>query len=144
MKICTKCNQNKPVEEFSWRNKAAGKRSGLCKACHTVARRAHYDTNREKLVTQMKMRHQELRDKIWEYKNSHPCVDCGFSNPRALQFDHLPGSDKQFDIASAPKRGFSWDKILEEIAKCEVVCANCHSIRTHDRGGWVRNLVVEV
>lgn len=48
-----------------------------------------------------------------------------------MDFDHL--GDKRFLISSAARRGISFDKIKQEIAKCEVVCANCHRNRTHMR-----------
>lgn len=143
MKTCTVCNQTKPESEFSWKNKAQGKLSSSCKACHKIARRKHHELNRQKNIQKAIDRRQSIRDKIWEYRNTHPCVDCDFADPRTLQFDHLPGCDKEFDISQAAQRGFAWNKIQTEIDKCEVVCANCHAIRTHDRGGWVRNTTVE-
>jgi hypothetical protein len=53
-----------------------------------------------------------------------------------MQWDHLPGTPKLGDISQG-LRGLSRDEILEEIAKCELVCANCHAIRTFHRAGWV-------
>jgi len=61
-----------------------------------------------------------------------PCTDCGKTYPTfVMQFDHI-GSDKVKDVSKlkAHKR----ELLLAEIAKCEVVCANCHAIRTHNRG----------
>ena len=60
------------------------------------------------------------------------CADCGYNQAAAaLDFDHLPGTVKVFSIAQASGR--TWPTVLEEIAKCEVVCANCHRIRTAKR-----------
>lgn len=60
------------------------------------------------------------------------CMDCGFNaHPAALEFDHVSG-EKSFDVAEAMvRRGLA--RIMEEIEKCEVVCANCHAIRTAER-----------
>ena len=58
------------------------------------------------------------------------CVDCGNSDIRVLEFDHI--SNDKFKNVSALRTG-SLEKIKEEIAKCEVVCANCHKIRTYGR-----------
>lgn len=59
-------------------------------------------------------------------------TDCGYvKDERALGFDHLPGTIKVRDIKSGQQLG--WEALLEEIAKCEVVCANCHIIRTSER-----------
>jgi len=60
------------------------------------------------------------------------CVDCGYNeNPVALDFDHLPGSVKVAQVSHM--EGYKKEKIEAEIAKCEVVCANCHRIRTYNR-----------
>lgn len=60
------------------------------------------------------------------------CVDCGYNkHPAALDFDHLHGFTKRAGVGTMVRR--SWGDILEEIAKCEVVCANCHRIRTIGR-----------
>jgi len=67
-------------------------------------------------------------------KEQSGCVDCKENYPHfMLQFDHLPQYEK-VDLVINIARRYSWDRALEEIKKCEVVCANCHSIRT-----WSRN-----
>jgi hypothetical protein len=52
-----------------------------------------------------------------------------------MQWDHLPGFEKLGDV-SAAFWGRSRLEVLAEIAKCELVCANCHTIRTFERSGW--------
>jgi hypothetical protein len=61
-----------------------------------------------------------------------PCTDCDIPYPfYVMQFDHVRG-EKQFNIgADGPSR--SGEQVLEEIAKCDVVCANCHAARTYER-----------
>ena len=60
------------------------------------------------------------------------CVDCGYNDhPQALQFDHI--RDKRANVSNMIRSDYSWNEIKKEIAKCEVVCANCHSIRTYMR-----------
>ena len=60
-------------------------------------------------------------------------MDCGYNrHPEALDFDHRPGVNKLFNIGE--KVGsYSLDKIWAEIAKCDVVCRNCHAVRTAER-----------
>lgn len=59
-----------------------------------------------------------------------PCADCGGTfDPVCMDFDHRPGEHKAFTISGNPG-GRSLDATLAEIAKCDVVCANCHRIRT--------------
>ncbi|WP_460795636.1 hypothetical protein [Microbacterium sp. GXF0217] len=64
------------------------------------------------------------------YLAAHPCADCGESDPVVLDFDHLPGFTKSFEIGRAVGGSTrSWKLIRQEIDKCEVVCANCHRRR---------------
>lgn len=75
-----------------------------------------------------------------DYLREHPCADCGETDPVVLEFDHL--RDKKFGIG----KGFrerKWESVLEEIAKCDVVCANCHRRRTAKRGGFIRAVVAQ-
>lgn len=70
---------------------------------------------------------------IHTYQIGYGCADCGYNkHPAALEFDHRPGETKLFNIGE--KMGTRSRKALwEEIAKCDVVCANCHAIRTSER-----------
>ncbi len=61
---------------------------------------------------------------------SGPCADCGgVFDPICMDFDHRPGEVKAFNLSAGYK--VSHDRQLAEIAKCDVVCANCHRLRTH-------------
>lgn len=62
-----------------------------------------------------------------------PCTDCGIQYPYyVMDFDHLPQYIKSFSM-NGQARGYKEETILKEAAKCEVVCSNCHRIRTHQR-----------
>lgn len=84
-----------------------------------------------------KERAQEKRSIVSSYKTKIGCKDCGYDiHPAVLEFDHvknsgLPNTGKQRTVASLMYR--RWSVIWEEINKCEVVCANCHAVRTHKR-----------
>jgi hypothetical protein len=69
------------------------------------------------------------------YFASNPCVDCGETDPVVLEFDHL--RDKEFNVSQRLEYR-NWQKVLEEIEKCDVVCANCHRRRTLTRRGALR------
>lgn len=79
---------------------------------------------------------RELVDGI---KLARGCADCGYrAHACALQFDHLPGREKRGEVARLASACFgSFEtrraRLLAEIAKCEVVCANCHAVRTQQR-----------
>jgi len=65
---------------------------------------------------------------IKEYKRTHPCVKCGFDHPAALQFHHRNPEEKLFNVANAAGKGKSLEVIQAEVAKCDILCANCHMI----------------
>lgn len=59
-----------------------------------------------------------------------PCFDCGNNwLPFVIDFDHRPGEVKRFNIANS-LQNHSWETLFEEMRKCDLVCANCHRIRT--------------
>ena len=73
---------------------------------------------------------------------AQPCSDCGqIFHPAAMDFDHVHGQ-KVADIATLAAGGFSLKRIQAEIDKCELVCANCHRVRTWVRLEQVRNAPV--
>jgi len=72
-------------------------------------------------------------EKLRKIKEDSGCVDCGEKYPHfVLHFDHLPEYEK-IDVVSNMARRYSWAKAIEEMEKCEIVCANCHNIRTWNR-----------
>jgi hypothetical protein len=88
-----------------------------------------------KKVHQERVKQQKERNfkEICEYKESTPCADCGKNYPYyVMDFDHRDPATKKFTIASKAK-STSRKQIWEEIAKCDVVCSNCHRERTHGR-----------
>jgi hypothetical protein len=95
--------------------------------------------NKEDLYKNQQKYRDRNHDKMWEYLSNKKCVDCGTDDLRVLEFDHLPEHKKEFDIAKSISGSTrSWDKILNEIKKCDVVCSNCHKIRTMTRGNYKR------
>ena len=74
-----------------------------------------------------------LRDYVILYKMTSVCADCGNGDWRVLEFDHRNPLDKSFTIAHGISHGgVGMPKLVEEIEKCDVVCANCHKIRHHE------------
>lgn len=133
MRKCTICKEERPLGEF---NKNSGRKDGLqpqCRECSRRASRKYYETHnklhRENVGRRNRRILKENQDKLIAYFAAHPCTDCGESDLLVLEFDHL--RDKLKNVASLMK--FSWARIEEEIAKCEVVCANCHRRRTAKR-----------
>ena len=69
---------------------------------------------------------QDRMEKFREYKKTLKCNRCGYDDYRALQFHHT--DDNKEGTPSVIARHKSWDNVMEELNKCEVLCANCHQI----------------
>jgi hypothetical protein len=66
-------------------------------------------------------------------KSERGCYDCGAMLPaECLDWDHRPGTVKSFGISEDCGRA-SLERVIEEINKCDVVCSNCHRLRTKQR-----------
>lgn len=103
-----------------------------CEFDSRVAHMAYKDSEVRRLAE--KARATEKRKTLNAYKVEHGCTDCGYNkDARALEFDHLPGTEKTNTVMALCYK--SWNVIWAEVEKCEVVCANCHAIRTMDRLG---------
>lgn len=82
---------------------------------------------REKITEKNKVAQQERRARFQEYKQTLQCERCGFDDSRALVFHHKDPATKEINLA-AKAAHWGWDRLQREIDKCEVLCANCHSI----------------
>lgn len=145
MKRCSGCHRDLPLAAFAPRSRSHSRDGlkGRCRDCINGEAAVWVERNRDKVRQTTARRKQALRDRIVQYLAGHPCVDCGEADVVVLQFDHL--GDKVANVTVLANRGWSWPKILAEIEKCEVVCANCHVRRTARRAGWsrVRNSAAE-
>ena len=141
---CYRCGELKPIGEFAWRRKAKGQRDSFCRPCRSAYGKEHYLANRQRYIDQAAVVKRRLRHErtlaLIEYFRTHPCVQCGEPDPVVLEFDHV--RDKGFDIGQN-LLDYRWEAIVEEIEKCEVVCANCHRRRTAQRRGAVRVVLTQ-
>lgn len=142
MKTCSKCETEKAYDAFYKRVRSTDGYSPWCKQCHKeydqVRWAAKDGIERERKRLNEEARRNRLRNELFAYLKEHPCVDCSEADIVVLEFDHL--RDKEFNIADGFSRSYNWTRILKEIEKCEVVCANCHKRRTAKRGNWAKLL----
>ena len=93
--------------------------------------RSYYQRNREQLLKNQAEKNKRFAEKrrkwLVEYKKTLKCVRCEESHPATLTFHHKDGSEKSFEIGNALKLGIGLKRLLAEIEKCEVLCANCHA-----------------
>lgn len=118
----------------SAKGRASRKRYAATEAGREAQRRSKEKWNRENAALVRAASYERKRkqsDRINAIKLASGCADCGYStHPAALDFDHV-GDGKTANVSSLI--GCAWDRVAAEIAKCEVVCANCHRIRTVGR-----------
>src|SRR5439155_16799893 len=118
----------KPLAEFPFPSRTERTRHWICLACQRVAARSWYLArvpDARRLEGYGTFVRELLAERVHQYLSAHPCVDCGEENIALLDFDHL--RDKTADVSSMIRDGASWELIAEEIAKCDVRCANCHA-----------------
>ena len=95
------------------------------------AERRWYRANRDRVIEKKNRKRERLRAHIRTLKEQ-PCTDCGVAYPYyVMDFDHVRG-EKAALISELVLRSGT-QKLLAELDKCDVVCANCHRIRTWTR-----------
>lgn len=102
------------------------------KGCEsTVWRRANPELNKQYSKIANKRNQDKRREYVYKLKEDTPCTDCNQNYPYyVMQFDHISGV-KVHHVSQMIQRG--WQPLKDEIAKCEIVCSNCHAERTHRR-----------
>jgi hypothetical protein len=91
-----------------------------------AAWRKWYEANAIRKIAWKTRRRRELRRWLDEVRDGLVCETCGESETACLQFHHIDPSKKDMDLANVIANGWSKARILGEIAKCRVLCANCH------------------
>lgn len=125
-RLCRGCQRVLPLASFylaSERRQTAQKGRKVRMNCRECTRKRNEDYLRDR------------RALVDDIKTSTGCADCGLvlpDHPEIYDFDHRPGEPKVASVAKLMTKG-TVEQILEEIAKCDVVCANCHRIRTRER-----------
>jgi hypothetical protein len=75
-----------------------------------------------------------LRARVAQVKLERGCADCGYrAHAEALDLDHVDSAHKVDDVSRLVSKRVAWSSLIAEIAKCDVVCANCHRVRTRKR-----------
>lgn len=138
-KNCPKCNEEKKHADF---NKNSSRKDGLqnyCRKCQKeIDKKFQPKRDLTKKRKQLDEKRNANRKSVFEYLENNSCVDCGEKDILVLQFDHI--KDKKHNISDMIIRGYSLNKIFEEIKKCEVRCANCHARKTAKQQGWYKLL----
>lgn len=144
-KICTGCDKRKrfadfPIKNGKLRANNPKKYGSQCKECHKSVSASKVDPNfkpkRQKYYANERARRKEIRRetriKVFHYLAETGCSGCGIRDPRVLEFDHLDPSKKKHSIANLVTTGYKWESptLQRELAKCRVICSNCHRVHT--------------
>jgi len=138
---------SKSEKDFYYKNKLLGKLHSQCKLCYTEKRRKFYKDHYHTYGSEYRARAIErkrrlkviLRKSMLEYLSDKSCIMCGMSDVRVLEFDHIDPATKSFGIAQGITRTLRWENMLEEISKCQILCANCHKIKTAEQQSWYKH-----
>ena len=100
-----------------------------------------YYKDRDEYRWTKEQRSEDIRDWYLELKNRLSCMKCPERRAICLDFHHKIPGEKDFNLSQAIRDGYSKERIIEEIRKCEVLCAYCHRVK-HEEIGIVngRNL----
>lgn len=134
-KTCKVCQKELPIENFSIKVSVTGQRSHMCRACFSQYSKEHYRKNKQKYIDKSALRNGKIKLELLEYitkVKQKPCADCRKCYPSfVMDFDHINPANKTYNISSMVCSGKKLQEIEVEISKCEIVCANCHRIRTY-------------
>lgn len=108
---CVQCGERPQASRGNGRFRAT------CSICHRGGGK-HKPGARRRL--------QRLKDWLAEFKAASACARCGEDHPATLDFHHRDPAAKDFNLSNVSAYGWSLERIQAEIAKCEVLCANCH------------------
>ena len=136
-RTCARCRRVLPLREFPLRRKDGSKRYGHCRTCKAEYQRQWYERNAERhraMTAANRAAVRRANKELVRTVKARPCADCGQPYPPyVMDFDHVRGV-KVGNIAHM-KTYVPTATLRAEIAKCDVVCANCHRIRSHARAG---------
>jgi len=121
MKICSDCNQEQELENYSF-DKSRNRYFSVCKKCSAVRTEKYRQQNKHKWKEQSK-RHTEKRNNLINEWKSKGCAKCGDKRYYVIDAHHLDPDRKEFSIGTA-QRGVNITK--KELEKCIPLCSNCH------------------
>ena len=142
MKSCTRCHEEKPLDQFTKDKRRPDGYGSGCLACsrarwsekkvdYKAASDKWRQANRDHLLSDYQRRGQAHRAFLDSLKAGKPCLDCGnVYPPFCMEYDHVRG-DKRWALGKMANH--RREAVLAELEKCELVCCACHRVRTQAR-----------
>ena len=137
LKTCSKCGLSLPLKKFPVNNTKKDGVDYSCRKCRSTYLRSHYLSNKSQYKKRADAQRKKMQELLFSLKDGKSCKDCGRKFPScAMDFDHKDRKLKLSDVGLL----VSWGKetLLKEVGKCDLVCANCHRIRTAKKSGKFR------
>lgn len=133
-KICSKCQLMKPLTDYGNFKTTSDGLNYRCRICHNAAKKQYYNDNpkfREHAKKYSKQMYRKIKRRAIEYLGGK-CLDCNLEykpniNESVYDFHHRDPKQKDFAVMELRTRSFN--KIKDEIDKCDLLCANCHRLR---------------
>lgn len=140
MKKCNRCNLDKPYDQFYKRSALKDGYQKLCKVCKAIMDKKRYAQPevKEKQYKSSKNRRVLNRQRLYDFMKDKKCIKCGEIDIACLHFDHRNPEEKKFNIANLSS--LAWETVMNEINKCDILCANCHCKRTAKQFNWYKDL----
>lgn len=114
-----------------WKDKSKYKTEAYREYMRSYQRSWH-QRNKAKRIAKI----YERKERLWEFyeqlKTTSKCAYCEENHPATLQFHHRDPEKKEFNIGQAFREGYSIERIKKELAKCTILCANCHFKEHYD------------
>jgi len=112
MKVCAKCSPPaQPIENFPWKSQLLGKRHSVCKTCTAERSKRLYEEDKESQIERVRINNQRYRENariyVLAYLMTHPCSQCGETDPCVLEFQHE--GNKEAEVSRLMGRGASLD-----------------------------------
>lgn len=141
-KRCGGCGRRKPLSAFYVKHPTRGTRQSYCITCFAERHKRYYQNNKRYYIEKKKRLRATLIADVNAMK-CRPCADCGQVFPHyVMDFDHRDPTTKIECVARLVAAG-QRSQCFREIAKCDLVCANCHRIRTWNATHGGRGSVVD-
>lgn len=125
-KTCFKCKKILPIDSFKRNKTRKDGKCSQCVSCQKLYRQEHYNKNKQKYIDKAKLKRIEYRERWKEYKKTLKCNRCTENHPACLCFHHSDQSTKEHTVSWLVVNG-SFESLMKEVDKCEVLCANCHA-----------------
>ncbi len=145
MKVCSKCGIEKDATEFYSSKRCLDGLQSRCKMCNKVDHEQHYQKDKAKYKERSSTRRKRVTAEYAAWKSQQVCCRCGESDEVCLDAHHTDPTKKDFQLAKLGQEEFGSERWHTELAKCIIVCANCHrKIHKYElrvRGGEATQLI---